>query len=246
MATRASNASPYSNSRTRGSIGNTVAGIVNTVVVLAVALLVSLVIEWAGMNLWWPEEGTGHSQRMLEQELGYINRDLSRSLMGDTPMDLSINAANKTFELLAVKTGFQRLAERVSVPDSVGDTTLIRYAKSAYRTSSDYVVSAITITQVFAVRCVIILLSAPLFLLVCFAAIVDGLVQRELRKAGGGREYGLVYHSAKSWFKLSLLMPLFLYLASPFPTHPNLIMVPCAVAIGLLVFLTSSTFKKYL
>lgn len=246
MATRASSASPYEQGRTRGLIGNTVSFVLNAIAVLAVALLVSIIIEWVGMKLWWPEEGVGHSQRMLEQELGYINRDLSRSLLGDTPAELSIQVANATFETLAVKTGLQQLATRVSLPESVSDTTLIRYAKGAYQNSEEFLYAAITIAQVFSVRCVIILLSAPLFILVCFAAAVDGLVQRELRKAGGGREYGLVYHSVKSWFKLSLFMPLFLYLASPFPTHPNLIMVPCAIAIGVLVFLTSSTFKKYL
>ena len=53
------------------------------------------------------------------------------------------------------------------------------------------------ITQVFAVRLAILTLATPVFGLFALVALVDGLVRRDLRRWGGGRESSFVYHYAK-------------------------------------------------
>ena len=53
------------------------------------------------------------------------------------------------------------------------------------------------ITQVFALRLVILTLAALVIGLFTLVALVDGLVQRDLRRWGGGRESSFVYHYAK-------------------------------------------------
>jgi integrating conjugative element membrane protein (TIGR03747 family) len=58
-------------------------------------------------------------------------------------------------------------------------------------------IAAMQVTQVFAVRLVILTLATPVFGLFSLAALVDGFVHRDLRRWGGGRETSFVYHWAK-------------------------------------------------
>jgi hypothetical protein len=53
------------------------------------------------------------------------------------------------------------------------------------------------ITQVFSVRLAILTLTTPVFVPFTLVALVDGFVQRDLRRWGGGRESSFVYHWAK-------------------------------------------------
>jgi len=69
--------------------------------------------------------------------------------------------------------------------------------------------------------------AMPIFLLFSLVALVDGLVQRDLRRWGGGRESSFVYHYAK---KAAL----------------PLVVLPFATLFALTVAVTASTFKKYL
>lgn len=50
----------------------------------------------------------------------------------------------------------------------------------------------------FIVRLLVLVLKLPPFLLAVFVGLVDGLVRRNIRKFGAGRESGFVYHRAKA------------------------------------------------
>ena len=47
---------------------------------------------------------------------------------------------------------------------------------------------------VFLVRLLVLVLILPLFLMAAFVGLVDGLVRRDVRGFGAGRESGFVYH----------------------------------------------------
>ena len=40
---------------------------------LLLSLLFSILTEWAGMVLWWPDEGIEHSRTMLAREISYLD-----------------------------------------------------------------------------------------------------------------------------------------------------------------------------
>ena len=42
---------------------------------ILLSLVFSVIIEWVGMPLWWPQQGTDHSREMLVRELGYLDRE---------------------------------------------------------------------------------------------------------------------------------------------------------------------------
>lgn len=86
----------------------------------------------------------------------------------------------------------------------------------------------------------------PVFLLFSLLALVDGLVQRDLRRWGGGRESSFVYHYAKKAALPLVVLAWITYLALPFSLHPTFVVMPFAMLFALSVAVTASTFKKYL
>ena len=83
-------------------------------------------------------------------------------------------------------------------------------------------------------------------LLFSLVALVDGLVQRDLRRWGGGRESSFVYHYAKKAALPLVVLTWVTYLALPFSLHPTFVILPFATLFALTVAVTASTFKKYL
>ena len=98
----------------------------------------------------------------------------------------------------------------------------------------------------FIVRLLVLVLTLPLFILAAFVGLVDGLVRRDVRKAGAGRESGFVYHRAKAALMPLAVMPWIIYLTLPISVHPLLVLLPCAALLGVVVCITASTFKKHL
>ena len=93
---------------------------------------------------------------------------------------------------------------------------------------------------------VILTLTIPLFALAAFTGLVDGLVRRDLRKFGSGRESSYLYHKARGTIIPLTIVPWTVYLAIPISISPLLILLPCAVLLGVSVYITVSSFKKYL
>ena len=102
------------------------------------------------------------------------------------------------------------------------------------------------IVQVFSVRLVILTLATPVFLLLSLLGLVDGLVQRDLRRWGGGRESSYLYHYAKKSVWMFMLSAWVIYLALPTSLHPVFIVLPFSVLFAISISVTASTFKKYL
>ncbi|MCP1361814.1 TIGR03747 family integrating conjugative element membrane protein, partial [Halomonas sp. BBD45] len=109
-----------------------------------------------------------------------------------------------------------------------------------------YLQAAMFVTLMTLTRCVILVLTSPLFILAAIVGFTDGLVSRDLRRFGAGRESAFIYHHAKR-----LVTPIFFtgwlfYLSLPFSIHPNLFLLPCAFLFGLMIAIATSSFKKYL
>ena len=110
----------------------------------------------------------------------------------------------------------------------------------------DYGLAALYTVLTFCVRMVILTMTIPLFLLAGFTGLVDGLVRRDLRKFGSGRESSYLYHKARGAILPLMIVPWTVYLAMPVSVSPLLVLWPCAVMIGVAVHVTVSSFKKYL
>ncbi len=100
--------------------------------------------------------------------------------------------------------------------------------------------------QTFAVRLTVLLLATPVFFLFGLVGLAEGLMHRDLRRWGGGRESSFLYHHSKKFLAPSIIAAWMLYLAMPFSVHPNFIVLPFVTLFAVGVAMTTGSFKKYL
>lgn len=102
------------------------------------------------------------------------------------------------------------------------------------------------ITKIITTRLGILLLALPLFALCLSLGLVDGLVQRDIRKFQGARESTLLFHELKRGSGIGFFVPLLIYFLWPWPLKAEWILMPLAIAMGLLTQLGAKSFKKYI
>jgi integrating conjugative element membrane protein (TIGR03747 family) len=229
-----------------GLLARSFAATTRAVLWLLFALVFSILVEWAGMVWWWPEAGAQHSRAMLDRELTYLSEDFQRSLVTSDPVRLAVRFAAVFHRYLFEKSGVVAGLAWLRAPPAAQDSRLRLTLRAFYLPLAEFVLAAMTVTQVFAVRLAVLTLALPVFVLSGLVALVDGLVMRDLRRWGGGRESAYLYHHAKHFLIPSLGLTWVLYLGLPFSLHPSLIILPCAGLFAAALAVTASTFKKYL
>ena len=213
---------------------------------LLFSLLFSIVVEWVGMVLWWPEQGLDHSRTMLSNEISYLDTDFRRSVVTSDPARFAKQVADGTYHYLFEVTRVVAFIHWVSPSPRQEEQGMRPTLHKIYRPLAEFVIAAMQVTQVFSVRLAILSLATPVFLLFSLVALVDGLVRRDLRRWGGGRESSFVYHYAKKAVLPLVVITWVTYLALPFSLHPTFIVIPFAALFAFAVAVTASTFKKYL
>ena len=161
-------------------------------------------------------------------------------------MQFASDLSDRFYHIAFEWTGIVDLIQWITPVPGLEESGVRPLLRWFYRPAADYVLAGMQITQVFAVRLAILTLATPVFGLFTLVALVDGLVRRDLRRWGGGRESSFVYHYAKKAAIPLIIMAWVLYLALPFSLHPSWIILPFALAFAFAVTITASTFKKYL
>lgn len=80
-------------------------------------------------------------------------------------------------------------------------------------------------------------MTLPLFLMAAFVGLIDGLVRRDIRRFGAGRESEFIYHRARASLIPLAVLPRGTYLALPVSVNPLLILLPSAAIFGVAVAL---------
>ncbi|MBP0714268.1 TIGR03747 family integrating conjugative element membrane protein [Burkholderia sola] len=218
--------------------------------VLIGSLLFSIIVECVGMHLFWKDQGWRHSQEMLQYELGHLSSHFTRSVVVQEPGRTAHSLVDTGYQWVFVRSGLQdrmsQAAERARAP-SQGQARNFRYFISqAYVWAENYLIAAAFTTLMFLVRLLVLALTLPLICTAAFVGLIDGLVRRDVRRFGAGRESGFLYHRAKASLIPLAVLPWVTYLALPVSVHPLVILLPSAVLLGLAVSLTAGSFKKYL
>ncbi|EPC00583.1 hypothetical protein L861_06495 [Litchfieldella anticariensis FP35 = DSM 16096] len=203
--------------------------------ILLVSLLCSIVIEWAGIYWeWWSQPGAEHARHTMEREMGWLDSEFTRSLVFSRPVASATWLVEKAYEWMFVSTGIAPWL--TSNADSGGWVGTLH----------EYLQAAVYVTLMTLTRVVILVLTSPLFFLAALVGFVDGLVRRDLRRFGAGRESAFVYHHAKRAVTPIFIAGWLIYLSVPFSIHPNLFLLPCALLFGLMISIATSSFKKYI
>lgn len=236
--------------RERGLIANLVTLPWRLFGVLCASLLLSIVIECAGMHLLWPDQGWRHAQGMLEYELDQLSTHFTRSAVVQEPGRTARWLVEGAYEWIFVKTGLlewmRDASAQAGAPSRGGGRDFRYYLSQIYVWTERYLIAAAFTTLTFLVRLLVLVLTLPLFLLAAFVGLVDGLVRRDIRKFGAGRESGFVYHRAKAALMPLVVLPWVIYLALPVSMHPLLVLLPGAMLLGSAVNIAAGSFKKYL
>ncbi|MGK8436762.1 TIGR03747 family integrating conjugative element membrane protein [Ectopseudomonas hydrolytica] len=218
--------------------------------VLLGSLLLSIVIECVGMHWFWPDQGWRHAQGMLDYELSQLSSHFTHSAVVQEPGRTARQLVEVVYEWIFVKTGLldwmSQASARARAPSHAEARDLRYYISQVYIWSESYLIAAAFTVLTFIVRVLVLVLTLPLFIMAAFVGLVDGLVRRDVRKFGAGRESGFVYHRAKASLAPLALMPWIIYLTLPISLHPLLVLLPSAVLLGIAVCITASSFKKYL
>lgn len=217
--------------------------------ILLGSLLVSLLIEYAGIALLWPEEGAAHSYRVMVAESHWLSEGYTRSLLMSAPVETVSGWVHIAWQWLFVDSGFSHWLQSFRETGQKGNgliPVINRFGGSLISWLGEYLQATLWVTLIFFIRVMILFLSLPLFGLVIITGIVEGLVRRDLRRYGAGYESSFVYHHAKRFIKPALYGPCMLYLAWPTAVWPNLLLLPAALLAGMVLSITTATFKKYL
>ncbi|CRM57096.1 TIGR03747 family integrating conjugative element membrane protein [Pseudomonas sp. 25 R 14] len=243
MATPSQHSAPHPPQRP-GLIASAIGGVLRLIGWLIASLLFSILIEFSGLLLWWEDQGWRHSQAMFSHELGWLSEYFKSSLLIPQPGPTLVQWLDALNQWLLINTGIADFAQQAR-PASQGNG-LWGGINQFYVSIEDFVLAAVYVTFTFAVRLSILVLATPLFVLAMLTGFVDGLIRRDLRKFGAGRESSFVYHRAKRAVIPLLFVPCILYLSLPFSLNPLAILLPCAIVLGATIAITASTFKKYL
>lgn len=218
--------------------------------VLCGSLLLCIVIECIGMHFLWPEQGWRHAQDMLNYELSQVSEHFTRSVLVQEPGRSARQLVEWAYQWLFVKTGLLDWIRDAAAQSRAGAHNRAQdfryYIGQLYVHVESYLIASAYTVLVFLVRLLVLILTLPLFLMAAFTGLVDGLVRRDVRGFGAGRESGFVYHRARASLMPLAVLPWVTYLALPISVHPLLILLPSAALLGVAVCIASATFKKYL
>jgi integrating conjugative element membrane protein (TIGR03747 family) len=217
--------------------------------VLFGSLMLSILIECIGLHLFWPEESWRHSERMLQHELDQLSGHFRQSLLVQEPARTAQLLVTRTYNTLFIETGAADWGQGASSQarsDSVVKPSFKRLLGLVYAHIEVYVRAALYTVLTFLVRLLVLFLSLPLFVMAVLVGLIDGLVRRDLRKFGAGRESGFLYHRARATLLPLFVLPLVIYLALPISVHPVFALLPGAVLLAVAVDVTAGSFKKYL
>jgi integrating conjugative element membrane protein (TIGR03747 family) len=135
--------------------------------------------------------------------------------------------------------GTRFAAERaLSIPDTI--------VRNTYIANYSAIQVAMLSTQLFGVRLGVLIAFSPLIVLTYAAATADGLVQRAIRRAGGGNESANIYHRAK-YFQMALMASISaLCLLLPVSVDLRVMLLPGAILLVLLARYQWAYYKKHL
>ncbi len=203
-------------------------------------VVVAWIVDWTFVFKVWPEG--------VVRLKGILAADLARAIelaewQNGVPKAVT-GTANFLYGLVFEVTGIHDMGIRfaegtaLSIPDTI--------VRNAYLANMEAIEVAMIGTQLLGVRLVTLAMMVPLLVLVYLVAAADGLTQRAIRRACGGRESASLYHRAKHLQVMFVAMSGVLTLIQPVSLDPRLIGVPVALLVGLLARLQWACYKKHL
>lgn len=203
-------------------------------------LVVVWIVDWIFVFKVWPD-GVDRLKGILAEDLARASE--LAAWQGRVPGAVT-EAANFLYGLVFRLTGIHDMGMRfadgaaLSIPDTI--------VRNAYLVKIEPIEVAMIGTQLLGVRLATLALFTPILVLIYIVAGADGLTQRAIRRASGGRESASLYHRAKHLQIVLVVMAGAISLIQPVSIDPRSIWVPCAVLMGIFARLQLAFYKKHL
>jgi len=207
---------------------------------------IGVIIEVAGgyTNVAWPDHAVEHARALVQEDLDFTSEYPRSIVIADTvafEQDVARIAA-WPFEHLGLVRFYE--SSQAPVPETV--TGIKRAILLARVELGKAAAIGMYVAMDVAMRLWVIVFALPAFALACLLGTVDGLVRRDLRRWGGGRESSFVYHRAKKAATWSLTGGFGLYLAWPIGGfNPAYMVLVFTALVAASLSVTVSSFKKY-
>ncbi len=201
----------------KGFVGSVLSLLLTIVGTGLAAVFMSVLIEWLGIAVgWWAAD---HATQMLHTERAYIEAIDRYPLSTLRPVDVSSWA-------------------------STGVDNALGWSGMSV-TNSAYFVAMVNAVKLVILRATLSCFALPGYLLIALAAFFEGLVARDIRKYTGGHESSYVFHKAKRWIVPTVVLTITIYLMLPFSVPPALVFAPTMLFAGLMIYVATSRFKKF-
>lgn len=203
-------------------------------------VVVTWIVDWIFVFKVWPEG--------VDRLKGILAADLARGIelgewQGGVP-GVVAGTANFMYGMVFGVTGIHDMGLRfaqgtaLSIPDTI--------VRNSYLANTEAIEVSMIGTQLLGVRLATLGMMVPILILIYLVAAADGLTQRAIRRACGGRESASLYHRAKHLQVMLVVMGGALVLIQPVSIDPRLIGVPVALLVGILARLQWACYKKHL
>lgn len=245
---------PPARPHTKGPVELLFTAVSGLVFVTLFAWFVGCFIEVVGSFTLWRGQGFGHSQQIVQQDLGYIAAAPRSLLVGDT-VAMSQRIL-RTVQTPYEKLGVLRWYERTRQPKARAQATVAHdgeisvglqkgTAQMAFLLS-EWAVMSMFVLQDVLLRLSVAVYALPAFVLACLLGTIDGLVRRDIRRWSGGRESSFIYHHAKRYTAWALTGGFSLYLTWPFGGfNPAYMVLVFTILVASTLSTTVAAFKKY-
>jgi integrating conjugative element membrane protein (TIGR03747 family) len=238
----------------RGPLGFLFAAAITALVTTVVSWCLSIGIEMVGMNYFWQERGVLHARDLVTEDLGYIAAAPHSVIVEDT-VAFSLWLVQQValpFHQLGVVGFYERSAKSLAQAKAAQAAGAKGAAMKVISARGNHMLATVALVAMYcaqdtSLRLAIVIFALPAFVLACLLGAVDGLMRRDLRKWGGGRESSFIYHHAKSTTYLVLGGGFGLYLAWPTGGfNPAYMVLVFTALVAWSLSVTLSSFKKYL
>lgn len=212
----------------------------SVVMLLLALILAAWIVDWIFVFRVWPD-GLAKLQSILSADIARTAR-LESEYYDVT--QFALRTANVLYEGIFGITGIHDMGSRfadgaaLSIPDTI--------VRNTYIANYQAIQVAMVGTQLFGIRLAVLLAFSPLLVLTYLPAMTDGLVERSIRRAGGGNESANIYHRAK-YFQVALVASISaLCLLMPVSVDFRGILLPGAMLLVLLARYQWAYYKKHL
>ncbi len=195
------------------------------------------------MIWFWPEQGADHAKVVLNSDQDYLNTQLYEHSL-NTKYLVAENA-KIVVTWIKQQTEFKAHSPSFNPKSNSTISAVGEWGSKYYQKVKPYLEAASTVAQTFVIRLTLIVFSLPVFLLAGLIGAVDGLVERDLRRWGGGRESSNVFNLAKRSVVPAFVGACVIYISLPFSIDPIIILLPFAMLLGLAVRISFERLKKY-